>query len=342
MKSRTVILEKLKAIDFKRLNLLAEYIAKENGKTKGYVKRDMIKNFLRYKIGYTDYFKSNYINLTTKQKEDFVTSKNFFNILAYLNPREYRILTKDKLVFNRLLKDYLKRDYLDVRSATEKDLKQFIKGKEYVFAKPNTDFGGHNIEKVKVKDIKDIKKFKEKLLKNKQYLLEDAIKQSKEVDKINPNAVNTFRIITLYKDGKAHILANSFRISLDDNPAIQCWDAYMRLDEDGRPLCKFIDDAGKIFDTHPLTGFDFNSIKKIPYVKESYEMVKEAALLIPEIRYIGWDVAITDEGPVVIEGNEYPSYGLIQNYLLNKDNPGHLKQIKEVLGDEFNNIDLNN
>lgn len=342
MKSTKIMIEKIKEINFKRMNQLAKYIAEQNNKTPGYVKRDMFKNFLKYKIGYTDYFKSDYINLTTKQKEDFVTSRNFFNILAYLNPREYRIVTKDKLIFNQIFKDYIKRDFIDIRTSSEEDIKKFIKGKKHVFAKPNTDFGGHNIEKITVKDITDLKEFKNKLIQNKQYLLEDEIIQNKEVNKINPNAVNTFRIITLYKNGKVHVLANSFRISLDENPAIQCWDAYMRLNEDGTPACKFVDDAGKIFDTHPLTGFDFNTIKKIPYVKESYEMVKQAALLIPEIRYIGWDVAITEKGPVVIEGNEYPSYGLIQNYLLNKDNPGHLKQIKDVLGEEFKNIKLNN
>ena len=42
----------------------------------------------------------------------------------------------------------------------------------------------------------------------------------------------------------------------------------------------------------------------------------------------------------LIEGNEFPSYGLIQNYLLDKDNPGHLKQIKDVIGDEIKNIKL--
>ena len=342
MKSTKIMIEKIKEINFKRMNELANYIAEKNNKSPLYVKMDMFKNFLQYKIGYTDYFKSDYINLTKKQKEDFVTSRNFFNILAYLNPREYRVITKDKLIFNQIQRKYIKRDFLDVRTSSEDKIKEFIKGKEYVFAKPNTDFGGHNIEKPPPPHIKSIKDFKEKLLKNKQYLLEDEIIQHKEVNKINPNAVNTFRIITLYKDGKAHILANSFRISLDENPAIQCWDAYMRLNEDGTPACKFIDDAGAIFDKHPLTGFEFNKIKKIPYVKESFEMVKEAALLIPEIRYIGWDVAITEDGPVVIEANEYPSYGLIQNYLLNPENPGHLKQIKDVLGEEFKNIKLNN
>ena len=335
-----IFIEKIKQIDKDRLNLLAEKIAKDNNKSKGYVKRDMIKHFLKYKTGYTDYFKSNYINLTKEQKKDFLTSKNWIRVIGYLNPREYRVLTTDKIVFNHIMKDYLKRDYLDVRVSSTKDLESFLKGKDVVFAKPSKDFGGHNISKIEVKEIKDIKTLKKDLLNNKQYLLEEGIKQHDKVNEINPYAVNALRLVSVEKDGKSHVIAITFRIGLDENPAIQCRDTYMRLLEDGTPACKFIDDDGVIYDKHPLTGFDFNTIKKIPYVKEAIEMVKEAHLLIPNLRYIGWDVAITNDGPCIVEGNEFPSYGLVQNYLLNPDNPGHLKQIKDVVGDELDHLKL--
>lgn len=341
MSTLRIFINKFKEIDTKRLNMLAEKIAKENNKSKSYVKRDMIINFLKYKIGYTDYFKSDYINLSEERKKDFLTSKNFLNVMAYLNPKEYRILTLDKIVFNNIMKDYLKRDYLDLRVSTEKDIEKFLKGKTTVFAKPTTDFGGHNIEKIEVKDVKNITSLHQKLLKNKQYLLEDGIIQHKLVQKINPYAVNALRLITLIKEGEVHIIGNTFRIGLDENYAIQCRDTYMRLNEDGSPACKFVDDDGITYDKHPLTGFDFNSIDKIPYVPEAIEMVKKAALLIPNLRYIGWDVAITDNGPLIIEGNEFPSYGLIQNHMLNKDNPGHLKQIRDIIGEEeFKKIKL--
>ncbi len=336
-----IFINKIREIDRERLNMLAEKIAKKNNKSVSYVKKDMIKNFLKYKIGYTDYFKSDYINLTEEQKKDFLTSKNFINVIAYLNPRQYRILTLDKIVFNNIMKDYLKRDYLDLRIATTKEIEKFLKGKTTVFAKPTTDFGGHNIEKITVKDIKSVNQLHQKLLENHQYLLENAIIQHKLVQKINPYAVNALRLITLLKDGEAHIIGNTFRIGLDENHAIQCRDTYMRLTEDGTPACKFVDDDGITYDKHPLTGFDFNSIKKIPYVPEAIEMVKKAALLIPDLRYIGWDVAITDNGPLIIEGNEFPSYGLIQNHMLNPKNPGHLKQIRDVIGEEeFKKIKL--
>ena len=76
------------------------------------------------------------------------------------------------------------------------------------------------------------------------------------------------------------------------------------------------------------------------YVKEAFEMALKAALEVPEVRYVGWDIAITKDGPVIMEGNEYPSYGLVQYYLFNDEHVGHLKQISDILGDEMRNIKL--
>ena len=78
----------------------------------------------------------------------------------------------------------------------------------------------------------------------------------------------------------------------------------------------------------------------VPYVKEAFEMALEAALVVPEVRYVGWDIAISEDGPCIMEGNEYPSYGLVQYYLFNDEHTGHLKQIADILGDEMDKIDL--
>ena len=40
--------------------------------------------------------------------------------------------------------------------------------------------------------------------------------------------------------------------------------------------------------------------------QEACDFVCKAAKQIPEIQYIGWDVAITKEGPAIIEGNSFP------------------------------------
>lgn len=38
---------------------------------------------------------------------------------------------------------------------------------------------------------------------------------------------------------------------------------------------------------------------------------------MPTIKYIGWDVAITEETPVIIEGNSYPGVFQIKPSLTN-------------------------
>ncbi|UKI58318.1 MAG: hypothetical protein L6V81_02530 [Clostridium sp.] len=76
-------------------------------------------------------------------------------MLKYLNDEDYIAVMRDKILFNKVFREYIKRDFLDLRVATPDDLKKFIKGKKHVFAKPPKDFGGHGIEKIDVSDVKD-------------------------------------------------------------------------------------------------------------------------------------------------------------------------------------------
>ncbi len=340
MTLRNMMYRKVKAIDYEKLNKLAEDIAKRNNKSKGYVKRDMIKNFLTEGIGYTDYLKGDYINLTKEQKKTYVTTKSYYKILEYLNNPDYTACMSDKIIFNKIFKDYLKRDFIDLRVTSLDDFKKFMKGKKNVFAKPQKEFGGHGIRKIEVDKIEDVKALYEDLLEHHIDLIEDEIIQHPEVAKLNPFAVNSFRVVTLIdKKGEAHILANAMRINIDDAAAIGCSDAYMRFDESGKISSRVIDDVANVYEEHPITKFKFNTVK-IPYVKESFELALKAAHEVPEIRYVGWDIAITPKGPVLMEGNEYPSYGVVQYYLFNDEHTGHLKQLEDILGDELKGLKL--
>lgn len=339
MSLKRMMVDKVKAIDYDKLNKLASDIAKRNNKTVNYVKKDMIKNFIKYGIGYTDYLKGDYINLTEEQKKTFLTTKNYYKFLKYFNNDTYIATMSDKLVFNKIFKDFLGREFIDLRTTSLEDFKKFIKGKDVIFAKPPISFGGHGIEKITLKDVDNIEQLYISLREKKLNDVEEAIIQHKELDKLNPYAVNSFRIVTLVKDGKSYIVGNALRINIDDAIAIGCSDAYMRLNEDGTISSKVVDDVANVYEEHPLAKIKFKDCK-IPYVKEAYELALKAALVVPEMRYIGWDIAITPKGPVIMEGNEYPSYGLIQYYLFNDEHEGHLSTIRKVIGDELDKIDL--
>ena len=123
MSLKTMMFKKVKAINFEKLDKLSSDIAKRNNKSKGYVKRDMIKNFIKYGIGYTDYLKGDYINLTEDEKKTYVTTKSFYKMLKYLNDDRYIAVMRDKILFNKVFRDFIKRDFLDLRVSTVDDFK---------------------------------------------------------------------------------------------------------------------------------------------------------------------------------------------------------------------------
>ena len=57
---------------------------------------------------------------------------------------------------------------------------------------------------------------------------------------------------------------------------------------------------------------------KVPMFKEAVDLVKEAAKVVPEIGYVGWDVAISEKGPVLVEGNCYPGVFQVKPSLVEK------------------------
>lgn len=60
-----------------------------------------------------------------------------------------------------------------------------------------------------------------------------------------------------------------------------------------------------------ITNIKFDGFK-IPYWEEIKEMVLEAALVNDKVNLVGWDVAISTNGPLIIEGNRGPGFDLVQ------------------------------
>jgi len=54
--------------------------------------------------------------------------------------------------------------------------------------------------------------------------------------------------------------------------------------------------------THPKTGIAFKGFA-LPFWKEACSLAKQTALKFIPVRTIGWDIGLTPDGPVVVEGN---------------------------------------
>jgi hypothetical protein len=143
-----------------------------------------------------------------------------------------------------------------------------------------------------------------------EFLFQETIKQHPAVNKLNPASVNTIRIDTFVnKDGKIDIVSAHIRMStnnsyVDNISAGGCFVGVGlqtgQLKKTGYSSIKFV--GAKVFKEHPVTKSLFDNFS-IPYFNEVEELVIKAAGLMAELRLVGWDVAIGETGPILVEGN---------------------------------------
>jgi hypothetical protein len=65
------------------------------------------------------------------------------------------------------------------------------------------------------------------------------------------------------------------------------------------------------YERHPLTGAPIKG-RILPHWRETVALVERAHAAFPDRITVGWDVAITDRGPVIIEGNVQSGCDMIQ------------------------------
>ena len=125
--------------------------------------------------------------------------------------------------------------------------------------------------------------------------------------RLSSAGLNTLRVFTQLDDqNKVHYLGARLRITVNsyvDNLAAGNLAAPVDLQTglvNGPGVYSDITKTDQR--THPITKEPIEGFQ-IPFWKEALTMVNEAAKLHPENRSIGWDVAITNAGPELLEGN---------------------------------------
>lgn len=303
------------SMDYKTMLQKINSIHKKTGKGRIAIFNDMRKCALKYGAGYMDYDLFEMYNLTDEQRDTYITRGRNNDLIKKYNNPNYNYIFNNKLEFNKYFKDYIKRDYLKVRGSSKEDIMAFILKHQVFMAKPMNGTCGKGIEKINIKDYANLDDLYAYLTKEENnFLLEEVIKQCPEVNAIYPDAINTVRIVTILDDEKVpHIICAYFRIG--NGKYVDNFNSGGMVapvnEETGEVLDKAIDKTKTLYERHPATnalikGFTF------PNWNEALEMVKRAATIMPEIRYVGWDVCFTPEGPILVEGNEYPGHDIYQ------------------------------
>lgn len=213
------------------------------------------------------------------------------------------------------------------RDRIKSEIENLANSYESIFIKPTDGAGGKGIVKIDNGEELDTKDLSAK----RNYIIEQTLKQHEAVSKISPHSINTLRVISV-RDGEEIVIPNCiFRMSIgesyvDNASSGGIFIAYdIDTDRLGDMSYQFFQYGAKSFFKHPMTNFVFKDAP-LPFNKEVKELIKKAAESFKKIDLIGWDVAFTEDGPVLIEGNDKPhvvgmqitSHGLLSKEVYKK------------------------
>ena len=316
-------------LDYKNMFKIAKSISKKAKKNLFAILFDMIYCGIFYQAGYYDYQEFEFYSLNKNERKTYLTRGKNNEIVRLFNDKSYFHKFENKTEFNKIFNKYLKREWLFL----EDNMQEFIDFFKYhtsIIVKPIDATGGNGVEKFTYINDEESEKLYFKLKENKQLLIEDCIKQHEKMNLLYENSVNTLRMFTFFKDGKSHFLQAILKIgngSVVDN--FSSGGMYTYVDETGTVFVEAIDRDDNIYYEHPISKTKIVGFK-VPMFEEAVNLVKECASIIPEISYVGWDVAISKDGPAIVEGNCFPGVYQVKPSLSNKKE-GLIPKYKKIM-----------
>lgn len=313
MKNIGYVFRRLFDMNYQAMLQKINSIHKKTGRSRLWILRDMQRCAVNYGAGYMDYDLFEMYDLTPEQRDTYITRGRNNELIRKYNDMSYGHCLRNKGEFNTTFGEFLQRDWVLV-SDQEKTM-AFLEKHDVFMAKPLNGTCGRGIEKISVSQRGGAQKVYEELTASgDEWLLEEVIRQHPAVSAIYPDAINTLRVVTIHKDGVTHIICTYFRIGNKGRHVDNFNSGGMVAPVDektGVVMDRAIDKEKTLYAVHPQTGTAIQGFR-FPDWEQALDMCCRAAEQIPQLGYLGWDVAFTPDGPVLVEGNEFPGHDIYQ------------------------------
>lgn len=280
---------------------------------------DYLKCKNNYKISYDDYLKMHFYSFNEAKRKEILTPKENIKLINQLNPFDLRYQIVSKNEFNHRFDKYIKRDWLLLDDTNNEEFRLFIKSRNQIFVPP---VDNHKMAVVDINHANDWQLHQE-LINTNHYIVEEVIKHHSIFNEITDKSLITIKFITLLENKNVHLLGSYLNIESNEEKY------YIPVDiKNGKTYNQAIHNYQE---TDSINNYQVKEFK-IPLWKEAIKMVNDLPLVIPELRYISWEIAITDNDVILIKASDEPNINVLQHPIYLKNNDGLLKQINQILG----------
>lgn len=299
----------LKNLDKPKFKKFLNYVSTSEKKSKTAIFSDILSSSLKYNISLLEYFQFRFYKLNPEERKKYAGTGYMYEYQLRMNPKDKRKILDDKRLFYKKYKKFVLHttaslDELKTDNSIAEKLLAGSSGKAVL----KVSDGKCGAQVIIIKSSEHTPSSLISLMEKEGYdLAEEYIIQHPDIMELSPSAVNTVRIFTqLNEKNEVELLGCRLRISINSHvDNLAAGNIAAPIDDEtgiisGPGVYSDITKAPE--NIHPVTGIKITGFK-IPFWKETIELVKNAAKEHPENRSIGWDIVITEKGPGLIEGN---------------------------------------
>lgn len=271
------------------------------------IKEDIYFCYFAYGFSVNEYISYALRNKSTAERREYLSDRDSVKIGYAYNDLDASEVFRDKFLTYEKFKQYFHRDAILINSSNDfcKFL-DFVKKHDRFVTKIVNEACGRSVCLIDLNDAKlSEEQLFQKLLSDGRSIIEELVIQDDDIALFNPSSVNTIRCITMntsngifvpfcfFKVGRKGSFidnggAGGILIGIDENTGV--------LNTDG------VDEKGIRYQRHPDSEVYFIGYQ-LPAWEECKRICVQMANSTPNVKIIGWDMAYTKFGWVVIEGN---------------------------------------
>jgi glutathione synthase/RimK-type ligase-like ATP-grasp enzyme len=297
------LVDRARRIDVGSVLERAKEAASDHGKWAPAVVVDMLWQAGMRNVGFQDYIDYDFAILSPAERATYMTHPVSNQISQRYDHPDFRHIFQDKIAFDRVFSEHLHREWMVVEDDNADAVRGFAERHGTIVTKEPVGQAGTGVHRYHAADIDDWDAFHAGLRERGELLIEQLIVQHPDLAAVCPGTVNTTRVTAFFDGTDTHILAIAQKFgrgAVSDQMTFGGF--YTMLDDDGHAVGAGYDSHGHVHETHPDSGVRIADFQ-LPMMDEVRTFVDRVARVVPQVQYVGWDIVVTPDGPVLVEGN---------------------------------------
>ena len=284
------------------------------GKDAKFIEKDILRAKKVNHISLNEYEWTGYYDLSEEQKATVSTLWTRAEYRKTFTDRRYICILMNKYIFSKVFSDFYGRRCVMTRDVTPEVLRELSGDRGRVVLKPNCKGQGKGVRVLPTATEEEVRAALEQIAKVENGEVEEYIIQHPDIARLNPGAVSIVRFYSVTGPEASYLFAPVLTAAINKDISNGCQDPLTAMIDirTGEVITDAVD-QNNLTDhaVHPVTGVPFKGLK-IPFWQETIDMMRRALPLASKISNIGWDVAITENGPLIIEANTIPGFNTAQ------------------------------